>query len=115
MRADNIEFNTIHDSKIKHEAQARGIICMNDKLNTPSDLQDIIRDMMSTSPSNRPSASELLRRRPLLSEEEKKLNKVKEAYQTLAKKQMILSKFSPPRRKLVRASTWDAMASKSMG
>ena len=77
--------------------------------NTPRELQDIIRSMMSRDPSTRPSAAELLRKRPLLSEQEKQLIAEKNKVKSL-EEQKFHTSFTPGRNKkrLVRSSTWDA-------
>lgn len=71
---------------------------------------------MDHDPSKRPTSAMLLQKRPLLSEEQKKLiaeqNKVKAAYESLAMQKEMLLKLSPPKtlkpkRKLHRSSTWD--------
>jgi hypothetical protein len=73
---------------------------------TPPELQKIIRQMMHEDAKNRPTAAELLTRRQLLSEEQKKLiieqNKAKEAKEAL---EANLRKLTPPRGMLQRANT----------
>lgn len=77
---------------------------------TPRDLQLLIKEMLHPNPDARPSAKNLLKRRPLLSDEQKQLiaekNKVLEANMALQVQQERLKKISPPKRQLTRANTW---------
>mmetsp|Transcript_14793 Transcript_14793/g.27829 ORF Transcript_14793/g.27829 Transcript_14793/m.27829 type:complete len:728 (-) Transcript_14793:90-2273(-) len=74
--------------------------------NAPLELQEIIRKMMHQDGQERPTAAELLTRRQLLSEEQKKLiaeqNKAKEAQRAWEAK---LKKMTPPKKVLQRSNT----------
>jgi len=76
----------------------------------PLEIYGIIKDMMNPEPVLRPSASSLLQRRQLLSEEQKKLileqNKVREANLAL-KHQEARYLQSPPKKILMRSHTWN--------
>lgn len=80
---------------------------------TPYEMEVIIRQMMHPDPAKRPTASELLKRRPLLSEDQKQLlaekNKVLEANMALALQTKQMKKLTPPppRGGLIRANTWN--------
>lgn len=79
---------------------------------TPYDMEYIIREMMDPDPNSRPKASELLKRRQLLSEEQKLLmrekSKVMEAKLELAQQAQIMKEMPLPSRKpLQRANTWN--------
>lgn len=75
-------------------------------VNAPTELQNIIRQMMHPDGKERPTAAELLTRRQLLSEEQKKLiaeqNKAKEAQQAWEAK---LKKITPLKKVLQRSNT----------
>ena len=79
---------------------------------TPVELYCMIKDMMNPDPDLRPSASLLLQRRQLLSEEQKKLileqNKVREANLAL-KHQEARYLQSPPKKTLMRSHTWNGV------
>ena len=81
--------------------------------NTTYGLRSIIQDMMHPDPDERPTAKELLQRRYLLSEEQRKLiieqNKVAAATMQLKQEQKRLNLLSSQRpvRKLIRRATWD--------
>jgi hypothetical protein len=79
---------------------------------THLELYGIIKDMMNPEPLLRPSASSLLQRRQLLSEEQKKLileqNKVREANLAL-KHQEARYLQSPPKKTLMRSHTWNGV------
>ena len=86
---------------------------------TPLPLQSIISEMMHPDPKRRPDASSLLKKRELLSAEQKQLlleqNKVREANLALAVQQERMKQL-PARpggggRKLVRHNTWNGGAS----
>ncbi len=81
--------------------------------NTPMELQSIIVSMMHPHIDERPSASELLTKKQLLSEEQKLLQlertKVLEAKVALAAQQAKLKKLSPPKKALIRANTWNGL------
>ena len=79
---------------------------------TPYEMELIIKEMMHPDPHNRPSASQLLKRKPLLSEEQKQLmaekSKVLEANLALAMQTQKMKKLTPPRPGgLMRANTWN--------
>jgi wee1-like protein kinase len=81
-------------------------------LNTPIDLEMIIKEMMAPLPENRPRPADLLKRRELLSSEQKQLiaekHKVLEANMALALQTQRMKKLTPPRgRGLIRANTWN--------
>lgn len=82
---------------------------LNSNNSTPKELQEILRSMMSRDASCRPSAAELLRKRPLLSEQEKQLIAEKNKVKSL-EEQKFHTSFTADRNKkrLVRSSTWDA-------
>ena len=73
---------------------------------TPLELQNIIRQMMNQDGNQRPTAAELLTRRQLLSDDEKKLiteqNKAREAKEAWEAR---LKKITPPKRLLQRSNT----------
>ncbi len=73
---------------------------------TPLELQNLIRQMMSRDGNQRPTAADLLRRRQLLSDDEKKLimeqNKAREAREAWEAR---LKKITPPRKLLQRSNT----------
>ena len=77
------------------------------------ELQSIIVSMMHPHIDERPSASELLTKKQLLSEEQKLLQlertKVLEAKVALAAQQAKLKKLSPPKKALIRANTWNGL------
>lgn len=91
--------------------------------NTPTDMQIIVKEMMNPSVASRPSASELLKRTQLLSQEQKALleeqKKVAQANLALAEQSHQLKKLAPPQRPaemtgvppprkvLRRANTWN--------
>lgn len=79
--------------------------------NTPEELVSIIKTMMNPKIDLRPSASELLKKKPLLSEEEKLLilekNKVLEANLALAAQKIKFKKLTPPKKILLRSNTWN--------
>jgi len=88
--------------------------------NTPDDMQMMIKQMMDPDVGNRPSASELLKRPQLLSEEQKALleerRKVAEANLALAERSNRLPQRDrnpaiflavPPRNTLRRSNTWN--------
>lgn len=79
---------------------------------TPYEMELIIKKMMHPDPSMRPSASQLLKHKQLLSEEQKQLmaekSKVLEANLALALQTQQMKKLTPPRPGgLTRASTWN--------
>mmetsp|Transcript_9287 Transcript_9287/g.14272 ORF Transcript_9287/g.14272 Transcript_9287/m.14272 type:complete len:141 (-) Transcript_9287:190-612(-) len=83
---------------------------------TPWEMESIIRQMMNPDPNSRPSASALLKRRQLLSDEQKQLmderSKVMEAkFQLEQQARKIKNLPQPPlptkQSKLVRANTWN--------
>jgi wee1-like protein kinase len=79
---------------------------------TPYEMKLIIKEMMHPDPKMRPSASQLLTRKQLLSEEQKQLmaekSKVLEANLALALQTQKLKKLTPPRtKKLIRSNTWN--------
>jgi len=80
---------------------------------TPTELQKIVEDMMQPNAELRPSATTLLKKRQLLSDEQQQLlvekNKVTEATLALAAEKERLRKLTPPRGKgkLIRANTWN--------
>lgn len=121
IRANDLEFDSAKTAmeQISYSPRPATTALNLSNHSTPQDLREIIHDMMNPNFTSRPPAHDLLQRRPLLSEEQKKLiaeqNKVREAYQSLAKQRKMLSRLSPPkqRKRLVRASTWDAMSSSS--
>jgi hypothetical protein len=80
---------------------------------TPSELYGMIKDMMNSEPVLRPSASSLLQRRQLLSEDQKKLileqNKVREANLALKHHQEARYLQSPPKKILTRSHTWNGV------
>eukprot|EP00978_Attheya_sp_CCMP212_P036864 scaffold170191_cov54-Attheya_sp.AAC.8 len=81
--------------------------------NASRELDGLISEMMNPDPASRPTASALLKRSQLLSEEQKLLiaekTKVAAAKIALAVQQERLNKLTPPpRRKMVRANTWTA-------
>lgn len=73
------------------------------------DLQHIIKAMMHPDANLRPKASELLTRRQLLSEEEKRLiteqNRVREANMALALQEARFKRVQSPKRGLTRSNT----------
>ena len=88
--------------------------------NTPDDMQVIMKQMMDPNVGSRPSASDLLKRPHLLSEEQKALleeqKKVAEANLALAERSHLMNKFQPsptvlpgipPRTALRRSNTWN--------
>jgi serine/threonine protein kinase len=89
--------------------------------NTPDDMQEIIKQMMHPNAAIRPSASDLLKRPNLLSDEQKALleeqKKVAQANLALAERSHQLKKLTPPpeglpalppRSKLLkRSNTWN--------
>jgi len=81
---------------------------------TPFEMKTIIEQMMNADPASRPSASDLLKRRQLLSKEQKQLmeerSKVMKAKFELEQAQKIRGLPQPPlpkQSKLVRANTWN--------
>lgn len=84
---------------------------------TSYELELIIKQMMHPDPSQRPSASELLKRRPLLSKEQKQLieqkSKVLEANMALALQTQMMKKTPsmPGPGRLIRANTWNGTLS----
>jgi hypothetical protein len=85
-------------------------------LNTPIDMEMIIKEMMAPLPENRPRPADLLKRRELLSSEQKQLiaekHKVLEANMALALQTQRMKKLTPPRgRGLIRANTWNGDSS----
>lgn len=79
---------------------------------TPYDMELIIKRMMHPDPNLRPSASELLKQKQLLSEEQKQLmeekSKVMQANLALALQTQKMKKLTPPPRGgLQRANTWN--------
>lgn len=81
---------------------------LSDKLHAQPDLQTFIKSMMNPDANGRPNAAELLTRRQLLSEEQKRLiheqNKVREANMALAFQEQRFRKISP-KRGLTRSNT----------
>ena len=71
----------------------------------PSELYGMIKDMMNPEPMLRPSASSLLQRRQLLSEEQKKL--IIEQNKVLALEARYLQ--SPAKKTLMRSHTWNGV------
>lgn len=75
---------------------------------TPLEMELVIKEMMHPDPNCRPSASQLLKRKQLLSDEQKQLmeekSKVREANLALA---LQIKKLTPPRRGLTRSHTWN--------
>lgn len=79
---------------------------------TPFEMELIIKEMMHPDPNKRPSASQLLTRKQLLSDEQKQLmaekSKVLEANLALALQTKKMKTLSPPPPKtLMRANTWN--------
>lgn len=79
---------------------------------TPFEMELIIKEMMHPDPNKRPSASQLLTRKQLLSDEQKQLmaekSKVLEANLALALQTNKMKKLSPlPPKTLMRANTWN--------
>lgn len=107
---------TVAESDASDDGRSRSITVSS---YTPPELKDIVRNMMSENSSSRLSASELLRKKPLLSKEQRQLiteqNKVKAAYESLAMQKKMMTKFVPVKNKkrLVRSSTWDVSMSGS--
>jgi wee1-like protein kinase len=83
---------------------------------TYPDMVSIIRQMMHPQAASRPTASELLKRKQLLSDDQKALmaemTKVKQANMALEAQAQRFQKLTPPiRNKLQRANTWNGMSS----
>jgi len=79
--------------------------------NTPVEMEAFIKEMMNQQPDSRPRPADLLKKRELLSMEQKQLiaekHKVLEANMALALQTQRMKKFTPPRgRGLIRANTW---------
>jgi serine/threonine protein kinase len=79
---------------------------------TPFEMELIIKEMIHPDPNKRPSASQLLTRQQLLSDEQKQLmaekSKVLEANLALALQTKKMKKLTPPPPKtLMRANTWN--------
>jgi len=80
--------------------------------NTSPDMALIISQMMHPQAASRPTSTELLQRKQLLSEEQKRLmaemTKVKQANMELQAQQQRFNQLAPPARKgLQRANTWN--------
>lgn len=78
---------------------------------TPFALELMVKQMMHPNPQQRPNPTDMLKRRELLSEEQKQLiaekHKVLEANMALALQAQRIKKLTPPRSKLLtRANTW---------
>jgi serine/threonine protein kinase len=86
--------------------------------NTSPDMASIIRQMMHPQAASRPTASELLKHKQLLSDEQKALMaemaKVKQANMELQVQAQMFKKLTPPiRQKMQRANTWNGLSSLS--
>lgn len=79
--------------------------------NTSTDLALIISQMMHPQATSRPTSTELLKRKQLLSEEQKRLmaemTKVKQANMELQAQAKKFNSLAPPRKGLQRANTWN--------
>jgi len=78
---------------------------------TPLEMEMVVKEMMNPEPLKRPTPSELLKKKELLSEEQKQLliekRKVVEVNMVLALQNERMKKISPRRPTFARANTWN--------